>query len=402
MKIGFDFRMGGSINAGIGRYSFELLKTMLDRSTNDDFVVFYNANNVNTADLEELQARGAELVEANYRHYSFSEQLFFPRLLKAHHLDIVHFPNFNVPLLYKGEYVVTIHDMVHHKISGHKKSRYIKFLAYKYIIEQAAKRAKKIITVTEAAKKEIIEYLGTDPNKIEVTYEAPAPVVKNPGDFNRLKENFLINAPYLLFVGTLERKKNIVNLCLGFDKLLSKYNYNLDLVLVGKVDSHYPEVKEQALSIKHRNRLIFTGYVNNNDQANFYQNAFAFVTASLHEGFGLPGLEAMQYGTPVLAANTEVFNEVYDDAAIYFDGLDPDDIADKINLLVSDQPFHESMRKKSLKRAAMYSWERTADQTLKIYKDTQSLIPIPDKKPESIPQVEPRAPESKEYSPELE
>lgn len=390
MRIGFDFRMGGSINAGIGRYSFELLKAMLDRSTNDDFVVFYNPHNVNQADIEELQAKGAQLVEASFRHYSLSEQIFFPKLIKAYNLELMHFPNFNVPIFYKGEYVVTIHDMVHHKISGHKKSRYLKFLAYKYIIEQAAKRAKTIITVTEAAKKEIIEYLAADPDKIQVTYEAPAPVVKHPGDFSRLKENFLLNAPYLLFVGTLERKKNVVNLCLGFDRLLSKYNYNLDLVLVGKTDSHYPEIKQQALNIKHRNRLIFTGYVNNNDQANFYQNAFAFITASLHEGFGLPGLEAMQYGTPVLAANTEVFNEVYDDAAIYFDGLDPDDIADKINLLVSDQPFHESMRKKSLKRAAIFSWDQAAQQTLQIYKGGKSFAVKA--KPEPV----------KEYSPELE
>ncbi len=368
MRIGFDFRMGGSINAGIGRYSFELLKALLDRNKGDEFVVFFNPNNVNAGDLNELKIRGAELIPAQYRHYSLAEQLFFPRLLKSLNLDLMHFPNFNVPVLFQGDYIVTIHDMVHHKISGHKKSRYLKFLAYKFIINRAANRARKIITVTEAAKNEIIEYLNINADKIIVTHEAPAPVIKNPGDFERLKQNFLLRGSYLLFVGTLERKKNVVNLCIGFDRLLSKYNYDLDLVLVGKVDSHYPEIKQQALNIKHSNRLIFTGYLNNNDQANLYQHAFAFVTASLHEGFGLPGLEAMQYGTPVLAANTAVFNEVYDDAAVYFDGLNPDDIADKINLLISDKPFHELMRKKAVKRAAMFSWEQTAITTMNIYK----------------------------------
>lgn len=367
MKIGFDFRMGGSINAGIGRYSFELLKAMLERNSGDEFIVFYNTNNVNQKDLTILEELGAKLVQANFRHYSLAEQIQFPKLLKSFNLDLVHFPNFNVPIFYKGEYVVTIHDMVHHKLSGHKKSRYLKYLAYKYIIEQAAKRARAVITVTEAAKAEIVEYLGTDPEKIFVTYEAPAQIFKHPGNFERIKENYLLKSPYLLFVGTLERKKNVVNLALGFDKLINKYHYDLDLVLVGKIDPHYPEIKQQALAISHRDRLIFTGYVNNNDQANLYQNAFAFVTASLHEGFGLPGLEAMQYGVPVLAANTKVFNEVYDNAAIYFDGLDPDDIADKIHLLVSDQPFYESMQKKSLKRASLFGWEKTAQLTLNIY-----------------------------------
>lgn len=367
MRIGFDFRMGGSINAGIGRYSFELLKALLERNSSDEFIVFYNSNNVNDQDLEVLKDLGAELVEANFRHYSFGEQVLFPRLLNRFNLDLVHFPNFNVPVFYSRPYVVTIHDMVHHKLSGHKKSRYLKFLAYKYIIKQAAVRAKSIITVTEAAKKEIQHYLEVDADKIFVTYEAPADVIKSPGDFARIKRNYLLNSPYLLFVGTLERKKNIVNLCLGFDKVISKYHYDLDLVLVGKVDEHYPEIKQQALAISNRDHLVFTGFVNNEDQANIYQNAFAFITASLHEGFGLPGLEAMQYGLPVLAANTEVFNEVYDNAAIYFDGLSPDDIADKIHLLVSDQPFYQSMQKKSLLRANLYSWQNTAKLTSEIY-----------------------------------
>ncbi len=371
MKIGFDFRMGGSINAGIGRYSFELLKAMLERNKQvnspDNFVVFYNSNNVNIDDLEVLENLGAELMEANFRHYSLGEQFFFPRLLNKYNFDLVHFPNFNVPIFYKGKYVVTIHDMVHHQLSGHKKSRYYKFLAYKYIIAQAAKRSEAIFTVTEAAKKSITQLLSVESDKVIVTYEAPGQIIKNPGDFTKLKETYLIKGPYLLFVGSLERKKNIINLCLGFDKLISKYHYDLDLVLLGKVDPYYPEVKEQALTIQNSNHLIFTGYVNNIDQANFYQNAFGFITASMHEGFGLPGLEAMQYGIPVLASNIEVFNEVYDNAAIYFDGLNPDDIADKIQLLVSDQPFYESMQKKGLKRASLFSWERAADQTLKVY-----------------------------------
>lgn len=399
MRIGFDFRMGGSINAGIGRYSFELLKALLERNTGDEFVVFFNPDNVNPNDLDELKSRGAELVPANYRHYSLAEQLFFPRLLKSLRLDLVHFPNFNVPVLFQGDYIVTIHDMVHHKISGHKKSRYLKFLAYKFIMDRAANRARKIITVTEAAKKEIIEFLAIDADKIIVTHEAPAPVIKNPGDFERLKQNFLLRGSYLLFVGTLERKKNVVNLCIGFDRLLSKYNYDLDLVLVGKVDSHYPEIKQQALHIKHRSRLIFTGYLNNNDQANLYQNAFAFVTASLHEGFGLPGLEAMQYGTPVLAANTAVFNEVYDDAAVYFDGLNPDDIADKINLLISDKPFHELMRKKAVKRAAMFSWEQTAAITMNVYKNFRTNSSSTEST-QSTQSTQPS--DSNKYSPELE
>src|SRR5688572_7711978 len=150
MRIGFDFRMGGSINAGIGRYSFELITHLLDLETPDQYIVFYNADNVEEQDLAVLEEKGAELVPTSTRHYSWQEQLFLPKILYKHGLDLMHFPNFNVPLRYKGDYVVTIHDMVHHKISGHKKGRKWKFYAYKYIIQKAAERAKRIITITEA------------------------------------------------------------------------------------------------------------------------------------------------------------------------------------------------------------------------------------------------------------
>lgn len=367
MRIGFDFRLGGSINAGIGRYSFELLRAMLDQSTGDQFVVFYNADNVDEKDLTELENKGAELVSTTIGHYSFAEQLLLPRLLQKYNLDLVHFPNFNVPIFYKGNFVVTIHDMVHHKISGQKKSRAWRFYAYKYIIDKAAERAQKIITITEAAKKDIVDYLHVPEEKIVVTYEAPANHDLGHVDLAATKKKFLIDKPYFLFAGTLERKKNIPVLAKGFDVFLSKYRFDMDLVIAGKVDKFYPEVKDQALDISHRDHLIFTGYVTDEDQAALYQGAYAFTTASLHEGFGLPALEAMRYGIPVLAANTEVFNEVYDNAAMYFDPNDPEDIADKMRLIASDAPFYEQMQLKSVARVVLFDWNTTAEQTLVVY-----------------------------------
>lgn len=373
MKIGFDFRMGGSINAGIGRYSFELLKYLLDLKQ-DQYVVFYNPRNVNQADLKVIEEKGAQLIPAPFRHYSFGEQIQFPKLLNEFNFDLVHFPNFNVPIFYKGDFVTTIHDMVHHKISGHKKSRYWKFLAYKYIMNFAAKKSKAIFTVTESAKQEIIDCLNIDPEKITVTHLAPDRYEGDVTPFEILKERYLLRRPYLLFLGALERKKNVIGLVRGFDAFLKKYKYDMDLVLIGRVDPNYPEIKQQCLEIPHKDNLVFTGFVSNADQAAFYENAFAFITASLHEGFGLPALEAMQYGIPVLATNSEVFNEVYDNAAIYFDGENPDDIADKINLLVSDQPFYESMQEKSVKRSNLFDWKTTAEKTNEVYHQVKQQI----------------------------
>ncbi len=367
MRIGFDFRMGGSINAGIGRYSFELLKSMLQQNTKDKFVVFYHERNCNPVDVKLLQKLGAETIPTNIRHYSWAEQLLLPRILNRHNLDLMHFPNFNVPLLYRKPYVVTIHDMVHHKISGHKKSRIWKFYAYQYIIKKAAERAQVIFTVTEAAKEEIAEYLQVSPDMIVVTYEAPVEQNFPNLDINKVKQKFLLSRPYFLFVGSLERKKNIPTLTKSFDIFLEKYKFDMDLVIVGKIDEHYPEVKDQAMDINHSNRLVFTGFVEEADQAALYEGAYAFITASLHEGFGLPGLEAMKHGIPVLASNTKVFNEVYDNGAIYFDPLNPEDIAEHMQLLVKDTQFHAQMQEKSVARVALFDWKKTAEQTLEVY-----------------------------------
>lgn len=370
MKIGFDFRMGGSVNSGIGRYIFELLKHILELDQNNTYVIFYNSQSNAIEDLNRLRDnyKNTELLEAPFRHYSLAEQIYFPRLLNKHNLDLVHFPNFNVPILYKKPYVVTIHDMVHHKISGHKKSRALHFQAYKYIIQKAAENAAKIITVSEAAKKDIVELLNVKPEKIQVIYEAPFLSYSDEVQIEKVKKQFLLERPYFLFVGTLERKKNIITLAKGFQYFLKKYRLEMDLVIAGKPDKHYPEVKYKAMESVDPSHIVFTDFVSDQTLSSLYRGAFAFVTASLHEGFGLPGVEAMEVGLPVLASDTPVLNEVYDNGAIFFDPLNPEDIGEKMRLVTQDEQFYKQMQQRSLSRAQIFSWEKTAEQTLDLYK----------------------------------
>lgn len=404
MRIGIDFRMGGSINAGIGRYIFELLKAILeiensvvilgssgnespgihaavdavsvDHPTGDDkrpqnqYFVFYNIKNVAAEDLAVLKDYdNVTLVATNIRHYSIAEQIVFPKILNKYNLDLVHFPNFNVPIFYKRPFVVTIHDVVHHKISGHKKTHILHFWAYKKVIEKAAEHARKIITVSEVAKKDIVDYLQVPPEKVEVIYEGSSLLPQEQSHVDRVRQQFLLGRPYFLFVGTLERKKNIVALARAFDLFLEKYKLSMDLVFAGKVDSHYPDIKYQALEIHHKDHLVFTDFVSEHDLACLYQGAHAFVSASLHEGFGLPGVEAMKFGLPLLVSNIEVFNEIYDNAALYFNPEKPEDIAEKMYLIAKDEQFHAQMQEKSWNRGQQFSWQKAAEQTLKVYEE---------------------------------
>jgi len=313
-------------------------------------------------------ADNIQIIPCSIRHYSLGEQLSFYRILNKYNLDLVHFPNFNAPILYKKPFVVTIHDMVHHKISGAKKSHLLHFMAYKKVIQNAAQKAQKIITVSQASKKDISTYLQTDPEKIQVIYEGSslkADIGQSAVD--QVKKSYLISRPYFLFVGVLERKKNVVNLTRGFDYFLQKYKANMDMVIVGRSDSHYPDIKHHALDIKHSNRLVFTGAVEDFELEALYKGAYAFVSASLHEGFGLPGVEALCFGLPLLVSNTPVFNEIYDNAAIYFNPLDPEDIGEKMNLLARDGQFHRQLQQKSFERSRLFDWEKAARETLDVY-----------------------------------
>lgn len=370
MKIGIDCRLIGTENGGIGRYVFELVKNILAQDKVNEYCLFYRENYTSSEILNIFQAfSNVKLVSSFSRHYSFSEQTTFLRLLNKENCDLVHFPNFNMPILYKKPYLVTIHDMVHHKISGAKKSRYFHFLAYKKVIRQAAKNARAVITVSESSKKDIVKYLQVLPRKVEVIYEASSLNVNIPEDkVEKVKKQYYLNKPYFLFVGVLERKKNIVNLTRGFDAFIQKYGLNMDLVIAGKVDPHYPLIKHSAMDIANKNHLVFTGSPEDEELAALYKGAYAFVSASMHEGFGLPGVEAMNFGLPLAVSNTEVFNEVYDNGAVYFNPEEVDDIAEKMHLLANDKEFYQTLAEKSFKRGQMFSWEKTAKETLEVYK----------------------------------
>ncbi len=369
MRIGLDLRLYGTEHGGIGRYCQELFPRILALDQGNKYFLFVNKKQMAPETIVALEKYPSiKLIHTNSRHYSFGEQTSFLRQLNKCNLDLAHFPNFNLPIFYKRPFVVTIHDMVHHKISGAKKSHYLHFLAYKKVIESAAKNAKKIITVSEASKKDIASYLQIPSGKIQVIYEGSS--LNNDianEKVTEVKNRYLIQKPYFLFVGVLERKKNLVNLTRGFDYLIQKYKVDMDFVVVGKSDPHYPEIKHKALDIKNSGRLIFTGTVDDRELSALYKGAYGFVSASLHEGFGLPGVEALSFGLPLLVSNIEVFNEIYDNAAIYFNPLDPEDIGEKMHLLSRDSQFHQQLQTRSLERSIFFSWDKTARETLVVY-----------------------------------
>jgi len=365
MKIGLDMRMADP-EYGIGRYSLEIAKSLLETDKKNNYILFVrDPMKFRKAGFE--QYPNVRLVKADYRHYSFAEQILFPFTLWQQKLDLMHFLNFNVPLFYRGTFVVTIHDVVHLKLPGNKKRRFIHRWAMKKVLLSAAQNAKRVITVSNFSKKEIISELHIPAYKIDVIYEAVTPLAVSDSEIVAARQKFAITKPYIIFIGVLERKKNLIALAQGFNLLKEKFQVNIQLVVAGKVDVHYPEVSEAIKKITYGKDIILTGVITEREKYALLNGSNAFVSASLFEGFGLPGVEAMSVGVPLAVSNSEVFNEVYDNGAIYFDPFDPSDIAQKINFILADDKYRSQVADHAYVRAQAFSWKKSAEQTLETY-----------------------------------
>ncbi|MBI3231596.1 MAG: glycosyltransferase family 4 protein [Candidatus Doudnabacteria bacterium] len=369
MRIGIDYRMAGTQNGGIGRYVLELFKNLLRVDKNNEYYFFYNDYRFIEPLKIKIEGFKINFIETNIQHYSLLEQVKFPFILGKYNLDLVHFPNFNAPIFYKRPFVVTVHDLIHHKLGGVKKTNLLHFSAYKTVIKQAILRARKIITVSNASKADILQEYPQTAEKIRVVYEAASSFLKpSPRQVADFKSKFYLDKPYFLFVGVLQRNKNLELLCRAFDLFLEDFRLNFDLVIAGKADPHYPEIKNQCLKIKNRNRLVFTGSLEEDDLSAAYAGAYAFVSASKFEGFGLPGLEAISFGLPLAVSNIPVFNEIYENGAIYFNPESSRDIAQCLSLLAQDRLYYMQLKQKAIARAKVFSWEKCAAETLEVYK----------------------------------
>lgn len=371
MKIGIDARFFGPIGKGLGRYTEKLIENleMIDRE-NEYFVFLRKAN------FEDYKPKNSNFkkVLADYRWYSFSEQVQFPRLLKQYELDLVHFPHFNVPLLYFGKFVVTIHDLILLHFPTVRSSTlgplifWIKFLLYRIVIRLAVARSNSIITVSEFTKKDILEnYKKVPPEKISVTHEAcEESFLQSPYEDEKILARYDIIKPYIIYVGNAYPHKNLERLALAFKRITEKEK-DLKLVLVGNEDYFYRRLKE-FVGEKEIKNIIFTGYIPDHDLDTVYANAESFVWPSLYEGFGLPPLEAMNKGVPVISSDHPCMKEILGESVYYFNGRKKKEIFRAIIKVLSEESLRKKMIAGGREQVKKYSWKRMAKQTLEIYK----------------------------------
>ncbi len=368
MKIGIDARFFGSVGKGLGRYTQKLIENLEKIDSENQYFIFLRREN-----YDEYQPvnKNFHKVLADYRWYTFSEQLNMPRILRKYKLDLVHFPHFNVPILYRRPFVITIHDLIlihFPTVRGTTLNPLVyklKFLAYKLTIGSAVKRAKKIIAVSKFTKNDILENYKIPANKIAVTYESCDLPENNFQKTEEIIRKYNIKKPYLLYVGNAYPHKNLEKLILAFDKV-RKINQNLNLVLVGKKDFFYNRLQEKVKNENIKN-IIFTGFVSDDDLYSIYKNSSLYVFPSLYEGFGLPPLEAMACNTPVVTSDHRCMKEILQDSAYYFKATDVEDISATILQVLNDKSLCAKLVKKGRQQVLKYSWSEMAKQTQKIY-----------------------------------
>lgn len=388
IRVGIDARFYGPVGKGLGRYTQEIVDNIIKISEADEssplfFVIFLSPDNF---DEFESDSPHVKKVQINYRWYSLAEQIFFPFRLGKEKIDLVHFPHFNVPIFTTKNFVVTIHDLILTKFPTMRATtlspwKYrLKNLAYRLVILLAIRRSRQIITVSQFTKNDIIKKFKARPDKIAVTYEGVANLSHGHDSLFVAKMNeqeilarYNINNKFLLYVGNAYPHKNLETLIDVFIRL-RKDQPDLRLVLVGKDDYFYKRIKEYAFSHNlwqannANSPVIFPGYVPDQQLEILYQKAIVYVFPSLYEGFGLPPLEAMAKGCPVLSSIESCLPEVLGDAALYFDPHRIDDFWEKLILIIKDESLRRQLVAKGFQQAKRYNWWECARETLDIYK----------------------------------
>lgn len=364
MLIAIDARFYGTAQAGLGRYTEQLIKHLEKHDLENRYIIILRKNN-----WEEYTPTNPNFskVLIDIPWYSLKEQVVFPYLLNRLHADLVHFPHWNVPVLYRHPLVVTIHDLIMYKFPRPTATTlgplkfWLKDWLHRLVVQTAVRRAKHIIAASIHAKKDIIDTLGVQPENISVTYQAPFVSHITPSD---LPAEAI--PPYMLYVGASYQHKNLHGLLRAW-KIVETKHPTVRLIIVGKNNSFYERLLASE-DFKQLTRAFYLGYQPDSTLESLYSHATGYVFPSFYEGFGLPPLEAMLHQIPVTSSRASCLPEILGDAALYFDPADHKQMADCMLRLLYEPETVQKLINRSFAVLSKYSFDRMAEETIQIYK----------------------------------
>ncbi len=344
---------------GIGRYIRELASALCETGPSELLTLLLPPEATSIP-------RGPRIRRSAAGIYGVREQIELPFLTRP--FDLLHVPHFNIPLAYSGKMIVTVHDLLY--LHDAKSSRFGLGRFYAELFFRAIRRkAALVIAVSYYTKTDLCRrFPKLQSDRVVVVHEAASPRFQPIHDKERLdaaRARHLLHRPFVLFVGSLKRHKNVALLIEAMARLKQKKEFPHELVLVGKPDTRYTE--PQRLIARH-SFVRHLGCLPDEELVNLYNLAELFVLPSLHEGFGLPVLEAMACGTPVAAADGTSLPEILGDAGALFDPARVDALEDVLYNVLTNRERREEMSKKGIDRAAQFSWQKTASRTWDLYR----------------------------------
>lgn len=354
--IAIDARI---INSSTGRYVERLLNYLQEIDTINSYSVLVLAKD---KDYWKPTAHNFKVKIADFKNYSLSEQIGFKRFLDKLSPDLVHFCMPQQPIFYHGNHVTTFHDLTLVKTYNSDKNWLIyhfKQAIGKLVFKTVARSSSQIIVPSKFTKKELLDFVNISSDKITVTYEAADVFVDKISPYKQPYKNFI------LYVGQQSDYKNIKRLG-DAHQILIKEHPELGLILVGKLNASALKNKKYFEDNNYRN-ITFTDFIPDDQRDWLYTKAAAYIFPSLMEGFGLPGLEAMGYGAPVVSSDATCLPEVYSNAALYFNPNDTNDIANTISDILLDNQLRDRLIQKGYQQIKKYSWQQTAKQTYEVY-----------------------------------
>lgn len=381
MHIGIDARMYGPNNRGIGRYIQRLIEGLARIDDNNRYTLFMTKKSMENFVVPNGKFK---IVCADIAWYGLKEQILMPWFIKKNKVDIMHWPHINVPYFCPVPYVVTVHDLIVWHFPDSRATtlptwKYnIKLWAYKKIMTRAIARAKKVITISQFTKRDIIKQFKTKDNKITVAYPGTDKMllgmekISNSESFNEyLSSRFNIKKSFLLYVGSAYPHKNLEKLIRAFVITKNQYNRNWHLVLVGRNDWFYEKLKQFINSTisdeEIKKDILLLGQVSDKDLDGLYRGARIFVFPSLYEGFGLPPLEAASRGVVVAAAKTASLPEIMADAAYYFDPDSVENMAQALDILAGARQTQTELIARGFERVKQFSWNKMAKEISDVY-----------------------------------
>lgn len=401
MRIGIDART--ILNpekgeaAGIGHYTYQLIRHLLIIDKENDYFLFFDKR------VQQKRLRKFEQKNVRFRFFPFiSYKRFLPSayrnflitaFISRENLDIFHSPIPSLPRGYKAPTVITVHDLTIYKFPELYTEKELIFL--KSDISAAVRSAEGIIAVSQSTKKDLNEIFGISAEKIKVIYHGiDARFFRKCAseEIKKVKKRYGIKKEYLLFLGTLEPRKNILRIVEAYERFrdrlvhlpqlkpedqikenLKGYSVDYQLVLAGQPGSHFEEIKKRIDESKYKDDIILPGYIDADDLDQLFEGAKLFIFPTLYEGFGIPVIEAMANGVPVITSNISSLPEIAQGRAILVNPFNVAEISQAIFDLLTNKQLYNEISQKGREKAMEFDWEKTAKETLNFYKEIAKL-----------------------------